>query len=75
MSARVTLFGRDGCHLCDDARVVLEAVGEPFDEVDIETDDGLHRRLLERIPVVAVDGHERFDHFVDEDELRRLLAA
>ena len=75
MSARVTLFGRDGCHLCDDARVVLEAVGEPFDEVDIETDDGLHRRLLERIPVVAVDGHERFDHFVDEDELRRLLTA
>ena len=75
MSARVTLYGRDGCHLCDDARAVLERVGEPFDEVDIETDDALHRRLLERIPVVAVDGHERFDHFVDEDELRRLLTG
>ena len=73
MSARVTLYGRDGCHLCDDARAVLERVGEPFDEVDIETDDALHRRLLERIPVVSVDGHERFDHFVDEDELRGLL--
>lgn len=75
MSARVTLYGRDGCHLCDDARAVLERVGEPFDEVDIEGDDALHRRLLERIPVVSVDGHERFDHFVDEDELRLLLTA
>ena len=75
MSARVTLYGRDGCHLCDDARAVLERVGEPFDEVDIETDDALHRRLLERIPVVSVDGHERFDHFVDEDELKGLLTA
>ena len=75
MSARVTLYGRDGCHLCDDARVVLELVGEPFDEVDIETDDALHRRLLERIPVVAVDGHERFEHYVDEDELRALLRS
>ena len=75
MSARVTLFGRDGCHLCDDARAVLERVGEPFDEVDIGADDALHRRLLERIPVVAVDGRERFEHFVDEDELRGLLSA
>ena len=73
MSARVTLYGREGCHLCDDARAVLQLVGEPFDEVDIETDDTLHRRLLERIPVVAVDGRERFEHFVDEDALRALL--
>ena len=70
---RITLFGRPGCHLCDDAREVLERVGEPYDEVNIEDDDDLHRRYLERIPVVAVDGTEVFDLFVDEDALRALL--
>ena len=66
----VTLYGRDGCHLCDDARVVLERVRAraPFvlEEVDITTDDDLHRRYLERIPVVCLDGRELFEYFVDE---------
>ena len=70
---RITLYGRPGCHLCDDAREVLDRVGEPYDEVDIESDDALLARYLERIPVVAVDGEERFDFFVDESTLRRLL--
>ena len=70
---RVVLYGRPGCHLCDDAREVLLRVGEPFDEVDIEGDDELFKRYLERIPVVAVDGDDRFELFVDEDALRRLL--
>ena len=70
---RITLYGRPGCHLCDDAREVLDRVGEPYDEVDIESDDALLARYLERIPVVAVDGAERFDFFVDESTLRRLL--
>ena len=70
---RVTLYERPGCHLCEDARTVLDRVGEPYDAVDIESDDGLLRRYLERIPVVAVDGEERFDFVVDEEGLRRLL--
>jgi glutaredoxin len=69
--ARITLYGRPGCHLCDDARAVLERVGEPFDEVDIESDDALFKRYLERIPVVAIDGQELYDFFVDEQDLRR----
>jgi glutaredoxin len=73
MSRRLVLYGRPGCHLCDDARDVLKRIGEPFDEVDIETDDALHAALLERIPVVALDGEELFDFFVDEPVLRRLL--
>jgi glutaredoxin len=73
MSARLTLFTRPGCHLCDDAREVLLRVGAPFDEVNIETDDALHARMLERIPVVALDGDELFEHFVDEDVLRTRL--
>ena len=71
MSARLILYSRPGCHLCDDARVVLERIGEPFDEIDIETDDDLHRRYLERIPVITLDGQELYDFFVDEQDLRR----
>ena len=43
-------------------------------EVDIESDDALHARYLERIPVIALDGEELFDYFVDETALvRRIL--
>ena len=75
----VVLYGRPGCHLCDDARTALLRLQAelPFalQERDIEADEALHRRYLERIPVVALDGEELFDHFVDEEELRRRLAA
>jgi glutaredoxin len=75
---RVTLYGRAGCHLCEEAREALDRVRAraPFqlDEIDIETDDALHARYLERIPVIALDGEELFDYFVDEDALlRRIL--
>jgi hypothetical protein len=73
----VTLYGRLGCHLCDDARAVLERVRatHPFrlEEVDIESDDALFKRFLERIPVIAVDGEERFELFVDDEALKRTL--
>ena len=69
----VTLYTRPGCHLCDDARAVLERVRvrAPFTlvEIDIESDDALHRAYLERIPVVALDEEELFEHFVDEATL------
>ncbi|MBS1870728.1 MAG: glutaredoxin family protein [Actinobacteria bacterium] len=75
---QVVLYGRPGCHLCDDARVLLERVRAelPFAlvEHDIEADDALLKAYLERIPVVALDGEELFDFFVDEAELRRRLA-
>ena len=71
MRPRLVLYGRPGCHLCDDARAVLQRIGEPFAEVDIESDDDLHKRYLERIPVVALDGQELYDFFVDEQDLRR----
>ncbi len=67
------LLGKPGCHLCDDARAVLERVGAAFTEVDITSDDALHRRYLERIPVVALGDEELFDFFVDCEELERRL--
>jgi len=73
----VVLYGREGCCLCDDAREVLERVRSrrPFVllERDIDSDDALLRAYLERIPVVAIDGQEVFDLFIDEPELERRL--
>jgi glutaredoxin len=73
----VTLYGRPGCHLCDDARAVLERMRSrrPFalEEIDIEADAALHARYLERIPVIALDGEELFDFFVDEAQLAARL--
>jgi glutaredoxin len=74
----VTLYGRPGCHLCDDALAVLERVraDAPFElrTVNIEDDDAVLRAYLERIPVVSVDGEEVYDFFVDEGDLRARLA-
>jgi glutaredoxin len=70
----LVLYGRPGCHLCDNARAVLARVGAPFEEIDITTDDALHAAYLERIPVVMLDGEVRFEYFVDEAALRRLLS-
>jgi hypothetical protein len=73
----VTLYGRAGCHLCDDARAALLRIraAHPFqlEEIDIESDDALLKRYLERIPVIALEGDELFDFFVDEETLKRKL--
>jgi len=78
VSAAVTLYGRPGCHLCDIAREALERVraDTPFElrEIDIEGDDELFKRYLERIPVVCLDGEELFEYHVDEPTLRRRLS-
>ncbi|HEX5898911.1 MAG TPA: glutaredoxin family protein [Solirubrobacteraceae bacterium] len=71
----LVLYGRAGCHLCDDARSVLERIGHPFEELDIEADDELLARYLVRIPVIALDGADLYDFFVDEADLRDRLAA
>jgi glutaredoxin len=73
----VVLYGRPGCHLCDDAREALLRLraDRPFrlEEVDIEQSEELLRRYLERIPVVCVDGQEVCELFVDEEALRLRL--
>ena len=74
---QLTLYGRPGCHLCDEARTVLlrvrDRVAFELEEVDIESDEDLFKRYLERIPVVAVEGVELFELFVDEAALERRL--
>jgi glutaredoxin len=73
----LTLYSRPGCHLCDEARAALERVRAratfSLHEVNIETDEELHRRYLERIPVVALGDEELFEFFVDEAALEAKL--
>ena len=75
---RVVLYTRPGCHLCDDARAMLErartTIPFAFQERNIDEDDALLRRHLERIPVIEVDGTEAFELVIDEAELGAYLA-
>ena len=75
--ANVTLYSKQDCPLCDEARVALERVRGRihFDlrEVDITSDRELEGRYRERIPVIAVDGVEVFDFHVDEGALEQRL--
>jgi glutaredoxin len=75
---RVIVYGREGCHLCEDALAVVRRVAADLAvevrTVDIEADPALLRTYMERIPVVAVDGVEAYDFFVDEGDLRARLA-
>ena len=67
---RVVLYSRPSCGLCDEARSVLLAArtSVPFDleEVNVETDDALELAYGIRIPVVTIDGEERFEIAVEE---------
>ncbi len=77
MSHRVRLLTKPGCHLCDDARAVVNAVcadlGEAVDEVDISTHPDLLEQYREQIPVIFVDGEQHDFWRVDPDRLRRAL--
>jgi glutaredoxin len=73
----VTLYGKPGCHLCEDARAAIDhaRASHAFEliEIDISLDPGLNREYGERIPVVAIDGVERFEYFVDSAALVKSL--
>jgi hypothetical protein len=79
VTGRVTLYSKPGCHLCDDAREVIERVcadlGESFDELSILDDPALLERYAEEIPVTLVDGKQHDFWRVDETRLRAALAA
>lgn len=74
---RLTLYGKPGCHLCDEARAAVAEVGSEMDldieEVDISTDPRLYREYGERIPVLDVDGKEALELGFDAPALRKLL--
>ncbi|HYF24249.1 MAG TPA: glutaredoxin family protein [Baekduia sp.] len=68
---RLVLYGRPGCHLCEDAAALLDGLGLAFEEVDIEADDALLKAMLERIPVLEVDGEQRLELLFGAEDVRR----
>jgi glutaredoxin len=76
---RVVLYSKPGCHLCDDARAVIEEVcadlGETYDEVDITGSEELTTRFGEEIPVTFVDGVQHDFWRVDPARLRAALTG
>jgi hypothetical protein len=77
VQARVRMYSRRRCGLCDEAREVIAAAGRAvplrFDEVFIDGDDALELRYGLRIPVIEVDGVEAFELTVDAGRLEELL--
>ncbi|HCK78747.1 MAG TPA: NrdH-redoxin [Actinobacteria bacterium] len=78
-AARITLFTRPGCHLCDTAREVVNAVAAEcavgVQEVDITTDPDLLAKYWDKIPVTLVDGQPHDVFFVDAERLRQALTS
>ncbi|MGW0708563.1 glutaredoxin family protein [Streptomyces sp. NPDC002643] len=74
----VTLIGKPGCHLCDDAEAVVARIcgelGVPWEKKDITRDAELHREYWEQIPVVLVDGAQHTFWRVNEERLRKALS-
>lgn len=76
--ADVVVYSRPGCHLCEEALAQIIALHEEgyrfsLHEIDIESNDLLLRRYLERIPVVEVDGREASELILDLPGLRSML--
>jgi glutaredoxin len=74
----ITVYSRPGCHLCSeamDAIVALHGEGYRFElhEVDIESEELLLRRLLEKIPVVEINGEVVSELILDEAAVRARL--
>jgi Glutaredoxin-like domain (DUF836) len=76
---RVLLLGKPGCHLCDEARIVVSRVCDELNvgwtERSILDDPALTERYAEQIPVTLVDGVEHAVWRVDEARLRSALAG
>ena len=76
-TARITLIGKPGCHLCDEARSVVARVAEDlgvgWTELDITRDEALAEQYWEQIPVTLVDGRRHDFWQVDEARLRAAL--
>jgi glutaredoxin len=72
---QVTVYTRVGCHLCDEAKELLERYGLEPELIDIDADPQLRERYTTCVPVVLIDGKERFRGRVNEFPLRRLLSG
>ena len=76
---KVTVYTRRGCHLCDEAKQVIESVRRrsafDYEEFDIDSDPQLRQLYNEEVPVIAIDGRKAFKYRVTAAELLKKLAA
>ncbi|MFC7167097.1 glutaredoxin family protein [Halospeciosus flavus] len=76
---RVTIYSREVCPLCEEAKETVDAVVErveadaTVEEVDVDTDPDLREQYGERVPYVFVDGTPKFKFRVDARELERAI--
>lgn len=86
MAIQLTIIGKPGCHLCDDAREAVQRVLANFhsanpaaqvevDELNILDDEALRLKYSEEIPVILIDGKMHNYWRVDEERLMRALYA
>jgi len=72
---RIEIYSRPGCHLCDEAKEVIDRVGRrvPFNVsvINIDNDPALQKLYGEQIPVVFINGNKAFKFHVDEAELEK----
>jgi glutaredoxin len=77
--AKLTVYSKPDCHLCVEAMAALRRlqaeIGFALEEIDISTEEVLHRAYFERIPVVALDGEELCEYVVEEAVLRERLKS
>jgi glutaredoxin len=78
-TATITVYSKPDCHLCADAMSILRRLqvdlGFSLQELDITAEEALHRAYFERIPVIALEGEELCEYFVDEALVRERLES
>ncbi len=74
-SPRIVLYERANCHLCEEARVLLDEMIGPdrYERVDIDASDDLIVGYGFRVPVVAIDGVDRVEAPISAPDLRAAL--
>ena len=74
----VTLITREGCHLCDDASLLLrelrDELGFGYDELDVDADRDRRNEYSDRVPVILIDGKEHGYWRVEEARFRAAIA-
>ena len=70
----VIVYSRPGCHLCEEAKAVIQNAGISdrftLEEINIESDPGLLKKYKYDIPVITIDGVKCFKHRVDADQFK-----
>lgn len=76
---RVVLYSKPGCHLCEDALALLNALQSEFqltvEEIDIERDPGLFKQYFDQIPVLVIDQHTTLAAPIRKQDIRAALIS